>query len=123
MSQKSDFATHGSLTKLQADRERCRIAVGRCRWSQHESIAATAENPIMLISRGALSIRGIGRISMNTICQSIVEVQLRRELEAPLGHRRGANLEMNVYGPACIPAWVYSDEPSLAARVGYLIAT
>ena len=53
------LAPHGSSRKLQADRERCRIAVGRCRRSQHESIATTAEDPIILVSRGALSFRGI----------------------------------------------------------------
>jgi hypothetical protein len=45
--------------KLQANRERCRVAVGRLRRSQHESITTTAKDPVMMISRGALSIRGI----------------------------------------------------------------
>src|SRR5207253_3091334 len=109
--------------KLQADCERCRIAVGRCRWSQHESLAATAKDPIMLISRGALSIRSIRLASMDAIGQPIVKVQLRRKLGAPLGHGRGVNLEVNMYGPAWVPARVHSDELRLTARVGDLIAT
>ena len=60
---------------------------------------------------------------MDAIRQFIVEVQLRRKLEAPLGHRRGANLEVNMYRSARIPARVHSDKPSLTARVGDLIAT
>jgi hypothetical protein len=60
---------------------------------------------------------------MDTIRQPIVEVQLGGQLEAPPSHGRGANLKVNVYGPAWIPARVHSDKPSLAARVGVLIAT
>ena len=84
-------------------------------------IPATSEDPIMLISRGARPVRGIWRGSMDAIRQHIVEVQLRRELESSLSHRCGANLEVNMYRPARIPAGVHSDEPSFAARVGDLI--
>ena len=60
---------------------------------------------------------------MDAVRQHVVEVQLGCELEAPLSHRRGANLKVNVYRPARIPARVHSDEPSFAARVGDLIAS
>ena len=85
--------------KLQADRERCRIAVGRRRRSQHELIATTPENPIILVSRGAPSFRGIGRVSVDAIRQSVVEIHLRREFEAPTGLRHRANLDVNVHRP------------------------
>jgi hypothetical protein len=108
---------------LQANRERSGIAVGRCRGSQHELVSTTPEDPIMPVSRRAWSLRRIGRGSVDTICQLIVEVQLRREIEAPPGHRRGANLEMHVHRPAWIPARVYRDELNRTACVGDLIAT
>ena len=60
---------------------------------------------------------------MNTIRQLIVEVQLGREFETSLGDRCGANLEMNVYGSARIPARVHRDKSNLTVRVGYLMAT
>src|SRR6266849_2331154 len=116
-------APHGSSRNLQADRERRRIAVSHCRRSQHELITTMSEDPIMLVSRGARSCRGIRRVSMDTIRQHIVEVQLRRELKAPPGHGRGANLEVNMHCPARIPARVHGDKSSIDARVGYLIAT
>lgn len=58
---------HGFSRKLQADRERGRIAVSHCRWSQHELITTTAEDPILLVSRCALSFRGIRRVSVDAI--------------------------------------------------------
>ena len=60
---------------------------------------------------------------MDAIRQDIVEVQLGRELEASLSYRRGANLEVNVYRPAQIPARVHSGELNLATRIGDLITT
>ena len=108
----------GFSRELQADGERCRVAVSHSRRNQHEAIATTAEDPIVLVSCSARSVRGIRVGSVNAICQPIVEVQLRRELKVPLSHRRGANLEMDMHCPARIPARVHSDEPNLAARVG-----
>ena len=113
----------GSFAKLQADRKRCSIAVDRCCYIQHESIATTTEDPIMLISRGARTFRGVRTGSMGAIRQLIIEVQLGRKFEAPLGDRCGANLEMNVYRPAGIPSRIHGDKPSLTVRIGHLVAT
>lgn len=67
-------APYGSSRELQADCEKGRVAVSRCRRSQHELIAPTSEDPIVLISCSARPILGIGNGSMNTIRQPIVEV-------------------------------------------------
>src|SRR5574340_175689 len=108
--------------KLQADRERGCIAVGRGRRSQHELIAAATEDAIILIPRVAPALCGIGLIGMDAIRESIVEVHLRRELIASLSLGFGANLDMNVHRSALIPAWVDGDESSLALRIGDLIS-
>ncbi len=76
----------------------------------------------MFVSRRAESLRRIRGGSMDTIRQLIVEVQLRREIEAPPGHRCGANLEMHVHRPARIPARVYRDKLNRASHIGNLIA-
>ena len=86
-------------------------------------ITTTPEDPIMPVSRCARSFRGIWGVGMDAIRQPIVEVELRSELEAPPGHERGANLEVNMHRPARIPARVQGDEPGLPARIGDLVAT
>ena len=112
----TEESSHWLLSrKLEADLERGRIAVGRCGRNKHELIAATPEDAIMLVSRDALPSRGIRRVSMDAIRQSVVEVHLRRELKASPGRGRGANLEVDMHRPAFIPAGVYGDEPGLAA--------
>src|SRR5262245_7198264 len=116
-------ASYGFLRKLKCDRECRRISVCCSCRSQHELITPTSKDPIMLISRGPCSVRGIWWGSMDTIRQDIGEIQLRRELETPLGHGRGANLKVHMNRPPRIPAWVHSDEPHLALRIGDLIAT
>jgi len=108
--------------ELEADGKRCLIAIGRCCRSQHELIAATPEDPIMLVSRGTHSSRGIGRVSMDAIRQSVVEIHLRRELKGSWGRWGGPYLEMDMHRPAFIPTGVYGDESDLAALVGDLVA-
>src|SRR6185369_10450830 len=108
---------------LQADRERSCIAVGHCCRSQHELVSTTPEDPVMPVSRRAWSLRRIGWGSVDAIRQLIVEIQLRREVEALPGHRRSANLEVHMHRPARIPTRVYRDELNRASHIGDLIAT
>jgi hypothetical protein len=63
-----------SLRKLQADRERCFVAAGHCRWSQYEAIATPKKNPIVMVPRGARSVCGIGKSTVNQIRHVIVEI-------------------------------------------------
>ena len=118
------FSLYGAspLRKLQTDPKCRRIAIScGCR-SEHQLIPATPKDAIILVSRIALAFRGIGLIGMDAIRQFVVEVHLRRELQVPLGSVRGANLHVNVHGPARIPTGIDGEELGFATRVGDLVA-
>ena len=58
---------------------------------------------------------------MNLICEGVVKVKLRRELVSLLGLRIGADLEVDVNGPALVPAGVDSLELGASTVVCHLV--
>ena len=81
---------------LQADIERCYIALCVFGEQEHQLAATTPKERVSDVLQGALPPGGIGCLRMHLIRDGIIEVQLRRKLKAPLGHRISANFEMDV---------------------------
>ena len=91
---------HCCSRKLQTDCERGRIALSRCRRSQHELLAAAPEYSVILVTSAAWAPCSIGRMSEHTIRECVLKIHLCGELEAPPGLRRRAHFEVNVHRAA-----------------------
>ena len=81
------------------------------------------ENPVLLVSDSPPPRGGVRCLRVDLIGQRVVEVDLRCELIASSGLGVRADLEMNMDGPARIPAGIDRLKADRAVGVRRLIAT
>src|SRR5206468_3604048 len=73
-------------------------------------VSAAPEDAIHSIHRGPTAPTDVGGLQMNFIGDRFFEVQLRRKLVSPSGRSIGADLKVNVNGPARVPTGIDRDE-------------
>src|SRR5687768_18122175 len=105
---------------LQRDVKRRCITIGILRRAQQKLAAAIAEDAVVVVAAAAHAARGVRLLRVYRIRERIREVELRGELVTGSRQRR-AHFEVNVYGPALVPARIDRGERGAAGGVGELV--
>src|SRR6266508_171698 len=107
---------------LEGDLERGGVTLIVPNGSEHELRPASGKDPVPGVALAPPPLRRVWLPGVNLICQSIVEVELRRKLEPRCRKRLGPDLEVHVDRPPVIPAGIDRLEPCDAASVGDLVS-
>src|SRR5687767_9974065 len=91
------------LRALQRDVEGGGVALVPRFDGQQELGAISAVDPVPLVPDRARPLGGVGLLAVDLIGQLVRKVELRGELEAPIGGRLRADLEVDVDRPARVP--------------------
>src|SRR5215218_4476840 len=97
--------------------ERRRVALPVLGQRKQQLVPAALEDAVFAVQLVALSLFGVRSLRVDLVCERIVEVELRRELVTLFGFGAAADLEVDVDGPALVPAGIDRREPRSPAIV------
>src|SRR5215212_675813 len=107
--------------QLHAQVEHPGVAVAVTGHRDDQLVTAAAKDAILAVARATIAGR-IWRLGVDLVDHGFVEIELRGHLASAAVVKRGPDLEVDVDGPATVPAGEDGAELHEAVLVGHLIA-
>src|SRR5918998_1069746 len=115
------FLLYLCVSRIERDVERRRVALTLRRQRERQLVSTALVDAVCGVPLVTLPLLGVRSLRVDLVGEGIVEVELRGEFVALLGFCAVADREVDVDGPALVPAGVDRREPRGAVLVRHLI--